>query len=39
MYENTNIKYKKTENKVPFICGSFTGWRYRKMVSLEEFNR
>ena len=26
-------------NQVPYICGSFTGWRYRKMISLEEFNK
>ena len=39
MYENTNQKYSQLENKVPFVCGSFTGWRYRKMIPLEDFNR
>ena len=24
---------------MPYICGSFTGWRYRKMISLEEFTK
>ena len=39
MYENTNLKYSKLENQVPFVCGSFTGWRYRRMIPLEDFNR
>jgi len=39
VYENTNVKYSQLENQTPFVCGSFTGWRYRKMISLEEFNR
>ncbi len=39
VYENTNIKYSHQENQVPFVCGSFTGWRYRKMTLLEDFNR
>ena len=39
IYENTNLKYKKLDDQVPFICGSFTGWRYRRMISLEQFNR
>ena len=38
VHENTNVKYRDLANQVPFICGSFTGWRYRKMISLEEFN-
>lgn len=38
MYENTNVKYSQLEDQVPFVCGSFTGWRYRRMTTLEEFN-
>ena len=38
MFENTNISYSKLENQVPFLCGSFTGWRYKKMINLEDFN-
>ena len=38
MYENTNVKYSALENKVPFVCGSFTGWRYRRMFDIEFFN-
>ena len=32
-----NLPYEKLEDKVPLICGSFTGWRYRKMIPLHEF--
>ena len=39
VYENTDVKYSQLDNQVPFICGSFTGWRYRRMISLEQFNR
>ena len=39
IYENTNVKYRYLENQVPYICGSFTGWRYRKMIPLEEFTK
>ena len=39
MHCNANVKYSALENQVPYICGSFTGWRYRKMLSLEEFNK
>ena len=38
MYENTNVDYRQLPDQVPFVCGSFTGWRYKKMLSLEEFN-
>ena len=38
MYTNTNVKYSALPDKVPFVCGSFTGWRYRRMIDLEEFN-
>ena len=36
---NGGVKYSQLENQVPYICGSFTGWRYRKMFNLEDFNR
>ena len=39
IYENTNVKYRNLKNQVPYICGSFTGWRYRKMTSLEDFTK
>lgn len=39
IYTNASVKYSLLENQVPYICGSFTGWRYRKMLNLEEFNR
>ena len=38
MYENTNKKYNELPDQVPFICGSFTGWQYRRMIELEAFN-
>ena len=38
-YCNPNVKYSQMENQTPYICGSFTGWRYRKMYKLEEFTR
>ena len=38
MYENTNVPYSELSDKVPFVCGSFTGWKYRRMLNLEEFN-
>ena len=36
---NGNKEYKKLDDRIPYLCGSFTGWRYLKMHSLEEFNR
>ena len=39
IYTNANVKYSQLDNQVPYLCGSFTGWRYHKMYSLEEFNR
>ena len=39
IHSNASVKYSLLENQVPYICGSFTGWRYRKMLSLEQFNR
>ena len=35
LHVNGNLKYSALDNQVPYICGSFTGWRYRKMLSLE----
>ena len=34
-----NVPYEQLEDKVPILAGSFTGWRYRKMVPLHEFTR
>jgi len=39
MYTDASVKYSALENQVPMLCGSFTGWRYKKMIPLEEFNR
>ena len=36
---NANLEYKKLADQQPYLCGSFTGWRYIKMQSLEDFNR
>ena len=38
MYENGNVKYSSLADQVPLVCGSFTGWRYLRMLELEEFN-
>lgn len=34
-----NLKYDKLEDKIPYITGSFTGWRYKKMIRLDQFTR
>jgi hypothetical protein len=34
-----NVNYDKLEDKIPYITGSFTGWRYRKMIRLDQFTR
>ena len=31
--------YMELADRVPYLCGSFTGWRYQKMHSLEQFCR
>ena len=38
MYCNANLSYDNLEEQVPYLCGTFTGWRYRRMIELEEFN-
>ena len=35
-YVNGNLSYDDQEDRVPYLCGSFTGWRYLKMISLED---
>ena len=30
--------YSDLEDQSPYICGSFTGWRYKKMMPLHEFS-
>ena len=37
MFENTNVDYNELPDKTPYLCGSFTGWRYFRMQSLEDF--
>jgi hypothetical protein len=32
-----NVPYEELENRIPYITGSFTGWRYRKMLPLHEY--
>jgi hypothetical protein len=34
---NGNLPYEKLEEKVPYLTGSFTGWRYKKMIPLHLF--
>ena len=36
---NANVKYTELQDRVPYIAGSFTGWRYYKMINIEELNR
>jgi hypothetical protein len=31
--------YSELDNRVPYITGSFTGWRYKKMMPLHEFTK
>ena len=38
MYTNGNLKYSALEDQVPYLCASFTGWRYMKMYELQKFN-
>ena len=33
------MKYSEFDDRVPYLAGSFTGWRYMKMIDLEELNR
>jgi hypothetical protein len=36
---NGTLPYDMLEDKTPLIAGSFTGWRYKKMVPLHEFTK
>ena len=36
---NGGLEYEQLDDQIPYLCGSFTGWRYIKMQSLEEFNK
>ena len=38
MYTNGNLKYSALEDQIPYLCASFTGWRYMKMYELSKFN-
>ena len=31
--------YDELEDRVPYLVGSFTGWRYKKMIKLSEFTK
>jgi hypothetical protein len=33
-FDDGTATYKNLENKVPYLTGSFTGWRYKKMRPL-----
>ena len=37
-FTDTSVGYSKLENQVPYLAGTFNGWRYQKMFNLEEFN-
>ena len=32
-----NLSYEDLDDRVPYLTGSFTGWRYRKMIPVHEF--
>ena len=32
-----NLPYSELADKIPFVTGSFTGWRYKPMVRLDDF--
>lgn len=32
-----NLSYEELQNKIPYIAGSFTGWRYKQMIPLHQF--
>ena len=34
-FVNGNLKYSQLDDQVPYLAGSFTGWRYLKMYNLE----
>lgn len=34
-FVNGNLKYSQLDDQVPYLAGSFTGWRYLKMINLE----
>jgi hypothetical protein len=36
-FANGHLGYNELENKQPYIAGSMTGWRYKKMIPLHEF--
>ena len=36
-FDNGHVSYEDLENKQPYLAGSFTGWRYRKMKLLHEY--
>lgn len=33
------LTYRELEDRVPYLVGSFTGWRYKKMIKLSEFTK
>jgi hypothetical protein len=38
-FEDTSVPYDELEDKVPYLCASFTGWRYKKMRLLNEWTK
>ncbi len=32
-----NLSYSELADRVPYITGSFTGWKYKQMTLLSEF--
>jgi len=38
-YVNANLSFEELEDQVPYLTGSFNGWRYKKMRPLHEWTR
>ena len=38
-YANGSLPYDELDDKTPYLCASFTGWRYRKMRLLCDWTR
>jgi hypothetical protein len=34
-----NLSYEELDDRVPYLTGSFTGWRYKKMIPIHEFTK
>jgi len=34
-----SVSYEELTEREPYLAGSFTGWRYKKMIPLQDFSR